>query len=426
MNKRGLKRTAASVAAAALLVAVPLGRAAKAAGTDTGFHVYWKDGIRADTADKSFRLKIGGRIMNDWAFFGIDDQLKADVGPFDDGTEFRRARLYVAGEIYGSVIFKAQYDFAGGDADFKDMYIGLKGLPGHTTLKVGHFKEPFGLEELTSSKYITFLERSFAATFAPSRNTGLGLSGACMDERVTWAAGIFRDVGSFGDAKGDAYNVTARLTGLPLYADDGATLVHVGLAYSRKNPDDTVRFKAHPESHLAPTLVDTGSVLADSVDLLGAEAAVVLGPFSLQGEYAWAHIDTAPLPADLTAPGQAAALVGGTQNADLSGYYIQASYFLTGEHRHYKRSHGAFARVKPKENFLGKQGGGPGAIELAARWASIDLTDGPVAGGELDDITVGVNWYLNPNARVMANYVRADLDSSGEADIFQTRFQIDF
>ncbi|RMF25515.1 MAG: porin, partial [Deltaproteobacteria bacterium] len=155
--------------------------------------------------------------------------------------------------------------------------------------------------------------------------------------------------------------------------------------------------------------VDTGSIAADAVDLFGAEAAVVLGSASLQGEYMHAAVDASS-----------------GSSPDFAGYYVQASYFLTGERRPYKRSHGAFGRVKPRRNFLGKEGRGPGAVELAVRYSSLDLSDAAVAGGELDDVTAGVNWYLNPNTRVMANYVHADLDAAGEADVFQMRFQIDF
>ncbi len=393
---------------AALLLSLAGSRFAQAAEAGD-LRLYWKDGIRAETADQSFRLKIGGRIMNDWTFYGADRSLESSTGAFEDGTEFRRARLYVAGEVYGNVIFKAQYDFAGGDADFKDVYLGLKGLPGGSKLQIGHFKEPFGLEVLTSSKYITFMERSLPTAMLAERNTGIGVSGHCFDERLTWAGGIFRDTDGFGDGSGNGYNFTGRVTGLPLYQEDGARLVHIGLAYSHRNVDDSVRFRERPESHLAPRLVDTGSLAADAVDLVGVESAVVLGPASLQGEYVHASVD-----------GSAG------MSPDFGGYYVQASYFLTGEHRPYKRSHGAFGRVKPQENFIGKDGGGTGAVELALRYSSIDLSDAGVAGGELDDITVGVNWHLNPNTRVMANYVRADLDSVGEADVFQMRFQLDF
>ncbi|MFW5810298.1 MAG: porin [Thermodesulfobacteriota bacterium] len=66
------------------------------------------------------------------------------------------------------------------------------------------------------------------------------------------------------------------------------------------------------------------------------------------------------------------------------------------------------------------------------RWPErIDLTDADIEGGELSDITLGVNWHLNPNVRVMFNYVYADLEdraevSDDDANLFQARFQIDF
>jgi len=53
--------------------------------------------------------------------------------------------------------------------------------------------------------------------------------------------------------------------------------------------------------------------------------------------------------------------------------------------------------------------------------------------GTLDDTTIGINWYLNPNTRVMLNYVLADLragDGSGDVitseNTIQCRVQIDF
>ena len=140
------------------------------------------------------------------------------------------------------------------------------------------------------------------------------------------------------------------------------------------------------------------------MDLVGTEAALVAGPFSLQGEYMTAMTNTD----DGTDP-------------MFSGFYAMASYFLTGENRTYKG--GLFGRVKPKKNF---GAGGPGAWELAARYSHLDIADEAVEGGELDDITLGVNWYLNPNTRFMFNYVHAGLDTVGQSDTFQTRAQVDF
>ncbi len=376
---------------------------------DTDFKLYWKNGIRFQTADKAFSFKFGGRVMNDWAFMSEDESLKAAIGQLQDATtEFRRARLYISGAVYEKVIFKAQYDFAGGDADFKDVYLGLKKLPGVGTLKVGHFKEAFGLEELTSSKYITFMERSLPVIFAPSRNTGIGVNNTALNKRLTWAAGLFLDTGGYGD-EDDAENsaaATARITGLPWYQGKDR-LLHLGLSYSNRDAKDgAVEYDQSPEAHLAPDFVDTGSIAADSENRFGVEAALVYGAFSLQGEYMGANVATPD-----------------GSDPSFSGYYAYASYFLTGEHRAYKNSTGTFDRVKPKTNF-GK--GGTGAWEVALRYSGLDLKDNPIQGGELEDVTFGLNWYLNPNVRTMFNYVLADLDTVGNADIVQLRFQVDF
>ena len=373
---------------------------------------YWKDGLRLDSNDGSVELKIGGRIQNDWAYFVEDGDLERRRGvDFDDGTEFRRARLYISGTIYDDLEFVAQYDFAGGDADFKDVYMGLKNVPYVGRVRVGQFKEPFSLEELTSSNYITFMERSLVNTFAPSRNVGVMAMNTMLDKRMTWAVGVFRQTDDFGNGSGGRdYNVTGRLTGLPWYEEDGRKLLHVGLAYTHQNyDDDEFRIRSRPESHLAPNLVDTGTFPAEYGDLIGTEAALVYGPFSLQAEYVHSFIEGRTH------------FVGDSTFCAAS---VQASYFLTGEHRPYSTSSAAFDRVRPKENFT--PDGGSGAWELAARYSYLDLNDGPVRGGRLDDFTLGVNWYLNPNARVMWNYVFANPSEGGDANMFQWRFQLAF
>ena len=180
--------------------------------------------------------------------------------------------------------------------------------------------------------------------------------------------------------------------------------------YSHKfRNNDAVGFAQRPEAHLAPDFIDTGDILADSVDLLTPEVALVLGPLSLQAEYYRAFVDA-------SAPG-----VG---SRDFAGFYLLASYFLTGESRRYDTSRAAFGRVAPRSNF--DMQGGRGAWELALRYSRMDLDDGSVSGGQLDDVTFGLNWYLNPNVRTMFNYVRSDLDGVGQTNIFETRFQVAF
>jgi phosphate-selective porin OprO/OprP len=371
------------------------------------FRVYWKEGLNFVTLDGDFKLKIGGRLQTDWLWISEDDAIKSDVGEQQDGVEVRRARLYFSGLIYDNVEYKLQFDFAGGDADLKDAYLGLTDFP-LGKLRMGHFKEPFSLDELTSSKYITFLERALPNAFAPGRNMGFMLHNTCPDERMTTAIGLFRDTDDYGEDVDDGgYNITGRVTALPIYEDKGAQLLHLGAAYSYRNPDDTVRYRQRPEAHLADYFIDTGSFPGDQVDLAGLEAAWVKGALSLQGEYMMADADR----------------LGGS-NVKFDGYYIQASYFLTGEHRSYKTSEGAFSRTKPKENY--SAAGGSGAWEVKARYSELDLSDSNINGGELDNISTGLNWYLNPNTRILWDYVHTDKNHVGQADMLMMRLQFDF
>ena len=65
-------------------------------------------------------------------------------------------------------------------------------------------------------------------------------------------------------------------------------------------------------------------------------------------------------------------------------------------------------------------------MELKARFASLDLEDDGITGGEGDDITIGANWHLNPNTRVMLEWITHDVDSVGDVTAIQFRLQIDF
>lgn len=377
--------------------------------------VYWSSGLRLKSNDGNFSLKIGGRIMNDWAIYSTDSDTPDAYRSIGDGTEFRRARLYMEGEVYKNIKYKAQYDFAGQDADFKDVYIELKKIPTLGNLRIGHFKEPMSLEELTSSKYLTFMERSLPNVFTQGRNTGFQIANTFTDRRATAAVGVFRDVGDSGNGfgKNSDYNVTARITALPWYEDKGKKLVHVGFGYTHefRDNDSDIRYRARPEAHLGPRFVDTRSFRAEGIDYFNPELAAVYGPFSLQGEYIVTEVNS-----------------DGYDDPSFDGAYIYGSVFLTpGDYRRYKTSSGAFDRVKPA-NDLSWSGGGYGAIEAAFRYSNLNLSDGMIQGGTLSNFTAGLNWYLNPNFRFMLNYVHADAwrRTGFEADIIQMRAQVDF
>lgn len=381
------------------------------------FKADWNSGVRVESTDGSIKIKMGGRLMHDWLFADSDDAL----GPIEDGSEFRRVRFYTSGTLYERVDFKLQFDWASGDADLKDAYIALRGLP-VGKLQIGHFYEPFALSSMISSKYYTFMENAPSVNaFSPVRNNGAMILDHAMDERVTWNLGAFRDADNQGKSTDeDKVSFTGRLTTLPVYADGGRRLVHLGVSGGYRNLDGTARFRARPAHHLAPYLVDTRSSVTDPdsgestpVDIDGddswiyaVEAAATLDAFSLMGELTGSTVERTS-----------------GDRYDAMGWFIQASYFLTGEHRPYKKSSGRFVGVTPNKNY-GKDGGG--AWEVAARYGTLDLNDGDVAGGEMDNTTLGINWYLNPAVRIMLNYDYADVANQGDAHLVGTRFQVAF
>lgn len=377
---------------------------------ENSFQLSWNNGLQFESQNGQFKVKFGGRIQNDWAFFSQDDSLKSIFGGLNNGTEFRRVRFYNSGLLYEKVKYKLQLDFAGGEIVFKDVYIVLTKLPVIGNIKMGHFKEPFRLEVQASSNYIMFMERAPTVSFMPERSTGLTLHNHALKKRLTWAMGVFRNSDTFGNDKGkDNYNATGRLTGTPVYDEDDHRILHLGMAYSYRNPSvNSYIIQSKPEAHLAHDYVSTDTISnVNNIHLFSEEYAFVLGPLSIQGEYLLSFVNTPD------------------KTYEFYTYYGMISYFLTGEHRNYLTSTGSFGPIKVKNNF-NPQAKGWGALEIALRYSSINLNSNDINGGQLNDITVGLNWYLNPATRIMINYVLAQLNEVGNARIFQMRFQLAF
>lgn len=388
---------------------------AAAAHAGTELTASWSDGLSLQSADKSFKLKVGGRIMNDWAWFSQSDSNIAEYGNIQDGTEFRRARLAISGTLHDYVTFKAEYDFAGAKVSMKDVYLGITEIPFVGTIQAGHQKEPIGLEVMTSSNNLTFMERGVILAFMPERNTGIRQQNAYLSDRLTLTAGIFRETDDGGKNSADGrYAGTVRVTGLPWSDADNGGLVHIGAAFSSRNPSGDVEYESRPSSHLAPNFVGVEGT-ADAVNLVGWEGAFCYGPFRAQGEYAMSSVD-----------------VPAGDDVDFQGYYAYGAVLLTGEKYGYRKSEAVFEGVKPKKNFR-QDGAGAGAWEVGVRYSFLDLNDKEAFGGEMTDVTVGLNWYLTPTARVMFNYVYSKVEDlygkdrdQGSANVFQTRFHVFF
>lgn len=368
-----------------------------------------------------------GRIQFDAAGFGQDAVDKARWNE-QNGVELRRARIALSGDGFNVIKYKIEWDFAGKDRSrAKDIYIAITDLPLLQNIQIGHFKEPYSLDELIGSNYMTFMERNVASeVMAPKRHIGVMAFGATESENATYAIGAFAEHNDDGAAvqnDNSGASATMRGTWLPWYdeATEGRGLLHVGLAYSHRTPfRDQFTIKYRPECHLAHENV----LLLDDVvnrELIGTELAFVYGPFSFQTEYYVNFIDR-------------------SDHADCKtqGAYAYVSYFLTGEHRPYDRKKGVFSRVKPYENFFRVRDEnctvytGRGAWELKYRYSWFDGYDHDLLGYDyVGDHTVGVNWYLTPYTRMMLEYVHSAINrnqgaGAGDLNIVQMRAQIDF
>lgn len=383
----------------------------------TDVMVKTEGGIEISTYDGRFSGKIGGQIMLDAAHYE-EDRNKEALG---DGTEFRSLRLELGGRLAGDWEYEMEVDFSDNDTDVDNAFVRYAALE-PTTLTLGQFKEPFSLEEQTNRKFLTFMERSLANELVPRRSIGLGA--ASHGDAWTGAIGLFgEDVNDDPEDEGDeGWGVTSRVTVAPVHGE--RRVLHLGASLSYRELDDAreLRFRTGPESHITErTYLDTGKIKKsdgiDDVDGLlryGLEAAAVLGPFSVQGEYIAADVEREP----------------GEDNDDVSfnGWYVFGSCFLTGESRNYGKEAGRFGRITPRSKY--------GALELGVRYSRLDLTDGPIAGGEGSNITLGLNWYINERLRLMANYAWTDNDEEADENgevagrdeprIFQVRFQADF
>ncbi len=196
-------------------------------------------------------------------------------------------------------------------------------------------------------------------------------------------------------------------------------LVHVGSSFSVRNPDNgLIQFDGDPGTVIGPSLVDTGSVSADQIMLLGVEAAWQRGSSLLSSEIEYARIEQ------------------GANTPNMVGWYVQASHFLTGEARKYKLSRPSFAPPNPAHPVLGNHpsnsanpasgSDGWGAWELGLRYSQLDLDDQTVAGGEAQNVGLALNWYLSAHLRLQSNFFRVTRYGDGDANVFVVRFHLDF
>ncbi len=441
-------------------------------GSDLGMKATWNNGVWFETANKDFRFHIGGTLQIDAAAYQSPGDLQSGPGSlggdfFQPATNIRRGRLRAEGTAYEVVDFLFELEFFNGFAlpttppvnpppnanifngpGPTDAWITMKQLPVIGNVRVGNMKEPFSLEHLNSYRYLEFMERSliFDAFVPNTFNNGFN-PGVMMfnnlgpDNRGTWWAGVFKATATpegFGFGHGGV-QYAGRLTYLPIY-DDEAHWWHVETAgVGGGLPDNgQIRLRARDSIRNGPfpllaQIANTGVLTGNSQYLWNIGTAAVCGPWTVEAEATANWITNAAQLAALNGVPPAGHV--GTYFAQ--GAYVQVLYFLTGDNRTYDKYSATLNRVIPLEPFFWVDGCrkwlfGTGAWEVGVRYSYLDMTNKGINGGLLNDVTVGLNWYLNPNAKIQWNYdviTRAATGGGHPSDVIQglgTRLSFDF
>lgn len=401
----------------------------------------------------NFTFKVRGVLDLDYAGFNQ----RAGGYDFSNGTLIRRGRFGVDGTAFKNFGYRLEAEYVGNTVNLLDAYLSYTGVK-NWVFTVGQQKAPFGLEANTSDNFNTFLERGMAnvAFGGVGAERRVGITAAYVSNKLNAAIGLFgvgEAVGRNAVTPDEGYGVNARLTWDPIL--DVGRVVHVGVSgYRTTNfagntltdvgdrPGtrvDGTRLVAVtiPGTRAAATGVQTG---AKDATFYGAEAAVVYGPFSVQGEYGHLAVDRFETP-----------LAATSSTLNFDGFYVFGSFFLTGESRPFKN--GVVDRLKPIREF-DPQKGNWGAFEVALRYDELDLSSAGLPSPGIPAATTvnrkgttwtgALNWYLNGNVKILFNYIRFKGENSpalfptpagaavngpgttAKGDIFATRLHLDF
>ena len=388
----------------------------------------------ADVYD-NFIFKPRGTLQADVAFYNE----RAGGYDYNNGTNVRRARFGFDGTAFRYFRWRAEAEYVKNTANLLDLYVTYAFTPEWSST-LGQQKTPYGLEANSFDGFNTFLERGMANTafgaVGAERRVGLSMAYKNQADQVNAAFGLFgagEAVARNANTPDEGYGINGRLTWDPIL-DPGDTL-HLGISgyYATDFASNSVTLAERPNIR-----VDDGRLLsvaitgtaplnapetgARSASFYGAEALWIRGAFSLQSEYGALSVDR----------------FGANPSADFDGGYIFGSWFATGETRSVRN--GAIERVRPFNNFepaLDKWG----ALEFALRYDRLDLTDVGLSPlkRKARNWTAAANWYLNPNTKLIFNYIRfqgsnsplvvAPVSANGttaKGDAVAARLQFDF
>jgi len=367
----------------------------------TAMDVESRDGILVmESKDQKFKTWFDARVYMDGAYFFDNNAMNA-IG---NGIIIRRARFALKSKLWNNWYGEIDLDFAGGFMEVKDAYMKYTTDNGKVYFKAGNFKEGFSMESTTTSRYLTFLERSLVNEFAPSRHIGFNVN--AWDTYYTVIGGVhFQKVGEFEEIDfsqtknkkegiDEGYSYTARAVGRPIVTDD--MVLHIGGNFSYRLPktsweaENMYRVSTRSLTNVnRKKYLDTDDITdVENRMIYGAELGFVYKNLMFQSEY---MVHTMNRMGDLSQINQ-------------NGFYAQAGILLFGGKYHYNKSEAELTQTSRGQKW--------GDVELAFRYDYLDLNDldAQIYGGSANGYTVGLNYYVNDNVKFMLNYVYLDHD----------------
>lgn len=356
----------------------------------------WDNGVLTfKSKDGNFKTRFDVRMYINGAYYF------ENKNELSNGTHLRKARFAIKTKLWDVWFAEWDIDIADGAVETKDMYFSYNGFH-NSHIKAGHFKMPLGLEELTTSRYQTFIERAYSMlAFETDRRAGIEYSRWGGNWNLRSAIyGQTMDINKNKTKDETGNGIAARFVMAPILNEE--MIVHTGAAFVYQKPDDetnAIDFKSEPETKIGDVeILDTDNIFnVDHFTRFGLEGVVYYKSFTLQGEYIKADISR----------------TNGSKDAAFDGGYAFLSWTLTGEYKRWDETQGEFGPLVPNDNKLG-------AWELAARYSYLNLTDtdAGILGGMANNYTFGLNWYANPNVRIMLNYTIVDNSKYATGDGF--------
>ncbi|MCS6134988.1 porin [Shewanella baltica] len=347
-------------------------------------------------------FEIGGRIQLDYNLFNGAYNAEHNGSSAQDIFP-RRVRTFVEGELQ-DWDYKLLLEFAENTAEIVMARMRYSGFENGPKLQFGKLREDISLDALTSSNHIALIERSsLADTMSPYFRWGVSAYQYFPSTGLRYALGVYKNDAFGSDGKDETddlnYALSSRVTWSQ--AKEPGQVLHAGLWYSARQMggDDLSASFARGELRETNTrlinYVAGGETAAiDNLNQAGLELAFQHNGLLLQGEYAQRSLNTQDPQSVL-------------DGERYQAYYLQASYFLTGEQRSYSKGSAVFSQPK----------GVTEAWELAARFSSVDASSDfqgtQAQGTRAQTYTLGVSYYFNPKIKVMANYIHSSVDGAG-------------